>query len=339
MKTIRIGMMSYAHVHAPQYIPMLQAMEGVVIVGLADEDHERAEEARVAHGIEIFESYDALLAQPLDAVIVSSENARHREHVELAAAKGLTILCEKPLATTGEDAAAMVEACHAAGARLMVAFPMRFSEPLSEVLELMHNGELGDIQACEGVNQGQLPRHRRSWFVDPVLAGGGAVTDHTVHLVDALRWMLDDEVVEVYAQANDFVGGEGMEVETSGLVMLTFSRGTVATVDCSWNRSMTYPTWGGLGMRFVALNAGAGVDASSQLLVSYDDAAGKVSAMDCSQSAYQAMLEHFVAAVRGDVALTPTGTDGLRAVEVVDAAYRSIREGQPVRCERISVSA
>ncbi|MFI6925785.1 Gfo/Idh/MocA family protein [Nonomuraea spiralis] len=332
MNPVRIGLMTYAHVHAPMYCRLLQSLPGVELVGLADDDARRADEAAKAHGLRTYETYDELLAADLDAVIVCSENTRHRGHVELAARAGVQILCEKPLATDVDDAVAMVRTCREHDVPLMTAFPMRYSAPIHELRTLLESGAVGTIRGCEGVNQGQLPRHRRNWFVDPELAGGGALIDHTVHVADALRFILADEVTEVYAQANDLVGGPDIAVETSGLVMLTFTSGVVATIDFSWNRPMSFPAWGGLGLRLVATSGVVDVDAYAERVTSYDDATQKVSWLDASEGSYRAMIENFVASVRTRTQVSATGIDGLRAVEIVACAYESLRTGQPVAC-------
>lgn len=326
---VRVGMLSYAHVHAPMYLRLMQGMRDVEIVGVAEPDRERAAEAEQAFGVRTFERVEDLFAQGLDGMVVESENTRHAADVILAAQLGVPILCEKPMATSRVDAEAMVAACEANDAPLMVAFPMRFSEPLRVLRRAVAAGELGKVVAFEGVNQGQLPKHRRNWFVDPALSGGGAVTDHTVHLADAMRWILDDEFVEVYAQANDIVARGEVEIETSGLLSLRFRSGAVATIDCSWNRPKTFPAWGGLAIRVNGSAGTADVDAYARKVNAYDDFANRFSTVDCSDNAYFSMLRHFVKVMREEAVPTPSGLDGLRAVDVVEAAYASIRTGEP----------
>lgn len=330
MNGLRLGIMSFAHHHAEGYTTLLRRLDHVTLVGFADDDTERASAVARDLDLTMFSSYEELLGQRLDAVLVCSENARHREHVEMAARAGVHVLCEKPLSTTVADANAMVELCRANDVILMTAFPMRFSEPIQQVKGLIASGQLGDVRGIEGVNQGQVPLAHRDWFADPSLAGGGAITDHTVHLFDVFRWLLCDEAVEVYAQSNRLVGGSEIQVETSGLVVLTFSRGTIATIDCSWNRPRTFPTWGGLGVKLVATNGVVDVDAFAQRFASYDDDSGGVSWIDWGADANLAMLKEFLSAVRGNAAMTWGRLDGLRAAEVVEAAYQSVRTGQRV---------
>jgi predicted dehydrogenase len=327
---MRIGIVSFAHTHAEAYAHALAAMPDVELIGFTDDDDARAADVAAQLGLPRFADEQALLAAGVHGVVVCSENSRHRASVERAAQAGVGVLCEKPLATTVEDASAMLEACTRAGVVLMTAFPMRFNAPLNALRELIGSGRVGRVRCCEGVNQGQLPRRHREWFVDPVLAGGGALTDHTVHLADVLRWILGSEVTEVYAQTNQLLHEDDLEVETGGLVSLAFADGTVATIDCSWSRPQSYPIWGGLSLRVVADGGVLSADAFGQTITCYDDATNGLSWLPWGEDDNAAMLAEFVGALRQGRAATPDGMDGYRAVQIVQAAYESATTGRPV---------
>jgi predicted dehydrogenase len=330
---LRLGLLSMAHVHADAYLDLLAGMPGVVLAGLWDEDEARGSAAAARHGTAFFASEAALLAERPDGVIVASVNSEHRRLTELAAAAGVHVLCEKPLATRLGDARAMIAACAAANARLMTAFPMRFSPVLGELERAIRIGTLGELACLEGINTGTVPDQHRSWFVDPVLAGGGALIDHVVHLADAYRWLLHSEVVEVYAVANRILQERHAGVETGGLLSLRFENGIFATIDCSWSKPRSYPTWGGLSIEAIGTGGAVIADAFRQRLVLYGTADVGISWPSWASDANVAMIDEFVAAIREDREPSATGVDGLRALEVVDAAYRSIESGEPVRVE------
>ena len=96
---MKIGIISFAHMHAYSYAEILKRHPDTELSAVWDDDQERGEEAAVRFEAEYFGDLANFLAQPLDAVIVCSENARHREHVIAAARAGMHILCEKPIAT------------------------------------------------------------------------------------------------------------------------------------------------------------------------------------------------------------------------------------------------
>ena len=171
---IRIGILSLAHHHGEAYVSSLRQMDGVELVGVADDDPMRGQTVAAHNNLLYYHTFEDLLEARPDGVIICTENNRHRPLVEMAASRGIHVLCEKPLATTLEDARAIVDACEKAGVLLMTAFPMRFSTPLLEIKTRLDRGDFGDVYCFNATNQGELPTKYRSWFADPELAGGGA---------------------------------------------------------------------------------------------------------------------------------------------------------------------
>ena len=328
---MKIGIMSFAHLHAEAYIHNLRAIPGVEFIGIADEDLERGRHFADLYDAHLFPGYEAMLATKPDGVLVCSENSKHRPLVEMAAQAGVHVLCEKPLATTLEDAQAIVDVCREAGVTLMTAFPMRFSAPLVEVKGQLAANALGQIYCFNTTNQGRMPIHERAWFVDKELAGGGAVMDHTVHLADILRWFLHSEVVEVYAQANHILHADKVDVETAGLLMLTFADGTFATIDCSWSKPLNYPTWGGLTLEIISERGLTVVDGFNQNLNLFTQEPAGNSWAYWGSDANQGMMAEFVNALREGRETAVTGEDGYKALEITLAAYKSIDTGKPQR--------
>jgi predicted dehydrogenase len=328
---MRIGIMSFAHLHAEAYIHNLRAIPGVEMMGIADEEMERGRRFADEFGDHLYPSYEALLDDRPDGVLVCSENSRHRPLVEMAARAGVNVLCEKPLATNLEDAQAIIDLCRENGVTLMTAFPMRFSSPLMQVKERLDAGDLGRIYCLNTTNQGRMPINERRWFVDKELAGGGALMDHTVHLADIMRWFFDSEIVEVYAVSNRVLHANTVNVETGGLLMLTFGDGSFASVDASWSKPLNYPTWGGLTMELIGERGLTVVDAFSQNLSRYTQEPAAQDWLYWGSDANQAMIEDFVAVVREERPPKVTGEDGYKAVEIALAAYESAESGRPKR--------
>jgi predicted dehydrogenase len=215
---------------------------------------------------------------------------------------------------------------------------MRLSPVLGELERQMRGGVLGEVFCLEGINTGAMPDVHRAWFVDPDLAGGGALMDHVVHLADAFRWLLRSEVAEVYAVANRILQERHASVETGGLISLRFANGVIATIDCSWSKPRGYPTWGGLSIEAVGSGGVIAADAFRQHLVQYGTLATGTAWPFWGSDPGLAMLAEFVGSIREARAPLVTGLDGLRALEVVEAAYRSIETGEPVRLEPVAVA-
>jgi predicted dehydrogenase len=235
------------------------------------------------------------------------------------------VLCEKPLATTVEDAQAMVDACDAAGVKLQTAFPVRFIPSTVALREAVRNGVIGKPLLVTARNPGSCPQR---WFVDPALSGGGAVMDHTVHVVDVLRWMFDAEFVEVYAEIATRI--YDVPVDDTGLLMMKMSNGIAVSLDTSWSRSDAWPTWGGVTIEVVGEEGVLSLDAFADVLEVADSRTGTFSWRPVDGVGDSEMVRGFVDAIRNDTPTQPSGVDGLRAVEVTLAAYASAEAGAPV---------
>jgi UDP-N-acetylglucosamine 3-dehydrogenase len=329
---VRVGILQYAHVHAPQYADVLASLEGVEFVGVADDVTDRGQEAAGRYGIRHFAEPEALF-EAADAVIVCSENARHAGDVIPTLQSGVHVLCEKPIATTVEDAGAMIEASTRTGTQLRVAFPVRYLPAVAQAGELIRSGAVGRVLAVAATNHGTMPD---GWFLDPELSGGGAVMDHTVHVADMLRWVLDVEAKSVYAEVGTRFGAG--EVDDAGILTLELegaSRGTpahgaFATIDPSWSRGAGYPTWGDVTMRVAGTSGVLEVDAFAQRLTYFDHGAGRMDWRPIGEDMNRAMISGFLAGVAAGQPEGASGLDGLRALEVVLAAYDSAERHEVV---------
>lgn len=333
-KPLRIGIMSFAHLHAEAYIQNLRQIPGVQMIGFSDTDEERGARFAATFDTPWYRTHEALLAEQPDGVIVCSENARRRELVELAANAGVHVLCEKPIEVTLADAEAMRDVCEQNDVFFMTAFPVRFAPPVRQTKEQIARGELGRIYGINGINHSEIPRAHRAWFAQRALAGGGAVMDHTVHLVDVMRWFFDAEVTEVYAEVDNlFYPGE-VDVDTAGIVLLTFENGVFASMDCSWSRPTTYPRWGHFKMDIVGENGFLVLDNMAQQFTVYSKRlARNPTWVNWGPNANQAMVEEFAASIREQRPPSVTWRDGYEALRVALACYESAAAGQPVHLQ------
>ena len=325
--SLKVGILSFAHMHATAYAAALTARPDADFIGLADPDSQRGQNAAQQFGTRYFPSAGALLETGLDGVIVTSENAHHRTLVEQAAKAGVrAILCEKPLATTLEDAQAMLDTCAAHGVKLATAFPCRYSRAFQRLRAHVQSGAIGNILAIRGTNRGTMPG---GWFVDRALSGGGAVIDHTVHVADLNRRLLGREAVEVYAETGH--GFYHQAWEDTGFLSIRYDGGVFATLDTSWSRPKTYPTWGDVTLEVVGTGGVATLDMFAQHLVHYNDSAGCAAWPGWGSDIDAGLVADFLRLAAGqDAPDLATGEDGLRALEVALAAYRSAETASPV---------
>jgi predicted dehydrogenase len=301
------------------------------MIGFSDTDAERGKHFAGVFNTRWFLAHEALLAEKPDGVVVCSENANHRELVEMAARAGIHVLCEKPIEVTLEDANAMREVCEAHKVNFMTAFPARFMPSTVEVKAMWGRGDVGRIYGFNGINHSEIPREHRAWFAQKALAGGGAAMDHTVHLVDLLRWFFGCEIVEVYAELDNlFYPGE-VDVDTAGIILLKLENGVIASVDCSWSRPTYYPRWGHLKFEVVGENGFTVVDTLSQHHTVFSKSAPRNPLwVGWGADSNQAMINEFAASIREKRQPSVSWRDGYEALRVALACYASAEKGQPV---------
>ncbi|CAN7323408.1 Gfo/Idh/MocA family protein [Paenibacillus sp. LjRoot56] len=326
MKKLKVGMISFAHGHAYSYLDSLRAISQVEVTGFADESHSRVEKVIAAYGLPHYERYQDLLATDLDAVVICSENVHHAEITIAAAKAGKHVLCEKPLGVSLSEMEAMIAACKENGVQLMTAFPCRYLASVVKAKEAIEQGEIGEIVAIKGTNRGSLPS---GWFLQSELSGGGALLDHTVHVMDLMNWMTQSEVKEVYAYAATLFN-EDLAIDDAGMIHVKFASGVVGVLDTSWSRNAAFPTWGDVTMTIVGTKGTLSIDAFAQKneLYSLDNGKGQWNFWGDSMDAY--LVKAFVQALLNGEQVPITGEDGLRSTVVALAGYKSVALGQPV---------
>lgn len=327
-KPVTIGIMSFAHGHANSYANCVQQLPGVTLAGIYDDDAQRGQQAAERHGAPFFASADELLALSFDGLIICSENANHRPMVEIAAGKVAHILCEKPIASSAEDGQAIIDICVATNTKLQIAFPVRFAPTVQWLKEKVNSDDLGKIYAVQTTNHGSMPGR---WFVDKKLSGGGAVIDHTVHVIDLLRWFWDTEVTEVYAEVGHDLLHPGLGIDDVGMLSFALANGIYGTLDTSWSRPPSYTTWGDVKIEVTGEKGVIFVDAFRQHLAVSSNKAGKTQWMGWGSNMDLGLIRDFVGMIRKGTEPSITGRDGLRALEVALAAYESAATGEPVK--------
>ncbi|MFC4025051.1 Gfo/Idh/MocA family protein [Oceanobacillus longus] len=323
---MKIGMMSFAHMHAHSYINGLKQIPGVEITGIFDDNPKRGLEVAEKYKTTFYADQDAFLSLEMDAVIICSENNKHKEMVVRAAKAKKHILCEKPIATTIEDAEEMIQACAENSVTLQIAFPVRFSSPIQELKQMIDQGELGEIVAFRTTNRGQNPG---GWFIDKEQSGGGAVLDHTVHMVDIMRWYLGKEITEVYAIVDSYF--HDIPIDDAGILTLEFEDGVIATHDASWSKFKAYPTWGDVTIEVIGTKQTVRVDTLQEHIRMYTDGKKPLQHSFFGNNMDVELIKDFVDCIAKKRQPSITGYDGLKALEAALAAYKSNKSRKTVK--------
>lgn len=329
MDKLKIGIISFAHMHAYSYAECLKNIEKATLVGVADENISRGQKAAKIFKTKYFKNYrDFLKEKNLDAVIICSENSRHKEMVVESAKVSKHILCEKPISTNMKDALEMIEVCKKENVKFQISFPCRFATAVIRAKEILDSGKIGNVLAIKGTNRGRMPG---SWFIEKKFSGGGAVIDHTVHVVDLMRWFLKKEVKEVYAEIDTKFNK--INIDDCGMLTIEFENGVFATLDPSWSRPKSYPAGGDVTMDIIGENGVIFItDIFAQKIDVYMDKkeALQHTLVGWGSNIDMEMLKDFVDTILYDREPKITGYDGLKAMEVALGAYKSAKLKKPV---------
>ncbi|PSR30770.1 MAG: gfo/Idh/MocA family oxidoreductase [Sulfobacillus benefaciens] len=332
---MRVGFISFAHFHAWTYGDLLARMCDVTIAAISDADVPRGRKAADRYRCPFIPDYHAMLQDDtIDCVIICAETVRHAEIVVSAAQAGKAILCEKPMALNLDDAHRMIAACQETRVYFQLALPNRYLGPIRDVKDAVDRGNIGRVHAVHSTNRGKNPG---GWFLDPHQSGGGALIDHTIHAVDILRWVLNAEITEVYAEMGHM--GTSASVEDIALLTMMFDNGVIASHDPSCSYIPSRLEWGDLTFEFVGDRGGLRVDGFSQGVVVYDNRHPQITRVPVGLPKEYFMLREFLdhcLSVHGGSAY---GIDGLRALEVTLAAYQSAALHRPIFIRDVRISA
>jgi predicted dehydrogenase len=249
-------------------------------------------------------------ATDVDAAIVATPNAPHAPQTIELLRSGKHVMVEKPMATSVAECDQMIEASRDSGAHLMVAHCWRFRDEVRAMRERIVSGELGEVVKTRGYGA-----HAKwgpdGWFVDPALAGGGALVDMGVHAIDTARFLLGDPLPERVCAAIGTRYGS-YAVDDDGILLVTWSSGANSIVESGWWQ----PHVGGL-------EADTEVYGTKGYARIWDPEPPTEDYKHDSQPMYSAQMAEFLEAIEQGRQPQPSGEDGRVVMQVVEEAYRS----------------
>ena len=306
---------------------------GLRIAGVHGDNRDKARALAHRYGTTAFDSLDAMLEQPaLDLVIIGSPSARHAEQAIAAARRGRHVLVEKPLDITTARIDTLAQEVERAKITLGVIFQDRLKPDVLEMKRRLDAGELGTpLVATAEVKWSRPPeyysasRWRGTWALD----GGGALMNQGIHSVDLLLYLLGPVARVTGLTATRH---HAIEAEDTATALLEFVNGTQATLD------VTTAAFHGSPRRLrIAGTAGWSWLEGDRLVTA--DSTGSDPIENASSpvvsdvTAHQRVIEDFVRAIRDGRAPVCDVNEGRRSVEVVEAVYRSAREGRAIALE------
>jgi predicted dehydrogenase len=198
------------------------------------------EVATHAPGVRFAQSFDELLAEDLDGVVIATPSGLHAQQTVAALERGCAVFCQKPLARTAEEAARTIATARKCNRLLAVDFCYRTVAGVPQLVQLARGGALGEIFAADLVFHNAYGPDK-PWFYDIEQSGGGCVMDLGIHLVDLLLLVLDyPPVREVRSRlhaAGRLLSRPTIELEDHALAEVQFETGATARLACSWRLS------------------------------------------------------------------------------------------------------
>jgi predicted dehydrogenase len=332
---LRFGILGFGLHAVKRLMPGFALATNSKVTGLSRRELSKAQESARHFNIPLaFASGEALCRSPeVDAVFVCSPNALHLRDTLLAIECGKHVLCEKPMAMNADESRQMVEAAKTANVLLGVAQVFRFEDSTAKLRDRIAEGQIGKpVFARSEFSFPGNCEHPRTWLKDPAIAGGGAIVDVGVHCIDALRYMLQDEVVRVSA-GGITDGSNG--VDLAAVLSLGFSRGTLGAVLVSYFPEYRTPLEfvGDNGVLFAdnALNVERPVKIELRRDWKVVD-----SETVSNQLAYARQVDAFAAAVEGKGKFPVPGEEGWQNQAILDAAFRSLKSGKSETVSKMS---
>lgn len=316
------------HRHAPEYA----ANPNVEIVAFVDRYPARAEKLAAKYGAKAFSDYkDVLALDSVDAVSVCVPNAFHAPIAIAALNAGKHTLCEKPMATSNEEAKEMIAASEKSGKFLMVGHNQRLASLHVKAKELLEAGTIGKIVSFRTSFSHPGPETwsiegPTGWFFDKKQAFVGTMGDLGVHKADLLRWLLGEEIVEVASFVEHLEKPMG-DVDDNAVCILKTSSGAIGTLTASWthypgedNATYLYGTKGhirlGADPRFSVLC----------FLKSGEKQYYEVGALQTNEGGGQSdtgVIRAFVNSILTNTAPEISGEEGRRALAIILACLKS----------------
>jgi predicted dehydrogenase len=330
---VRFGILGFGLHAAKRLMQGFAGAKQCRVAALSRRDLTQARESAKKFNIPLaFDSAVEMCRSPeVDAVLVTTPNACHLADVLTALECGKPVLCEKPMAINAGECRKMVEAAHKANLLLGVAQVFRFEESTRRLRERIAAGEIGHTVFAR--SEFSFPGgsgHARKWILDPALAGGGPIADVGVHCVDALRFILQDEVARVSARGD----GKPDAVESAALLTLELTRGTLAAVLVSFRAEYRSPLefTGDAGV----LSADDALNVERPITLQLHRAGTIVDTEVVSnQDAYAKQVDSFAAAVEGRGQFPVPGEQGWQNQEILDAAFLSLKSGRTENVLRV----
>jgi len=339
---IRIGIIGGGTITRRRHLPEIAGNPDAQVGAVCDTLEERAVKLCREYGGTPYTDYKKLLADPsLDAVIVAATNTTHAAMTIDALRAGRHVMCEKPMATSLEEAQAMIDAAEAAGKMLFIAQNQRLAPAHIKAKAILDSGMLGKVITFKSTfghpgSEYWAEEKGRTWFYKKAISVYGCLGDLGIHKIDQLRWMLNDEFTDVFAMVETLnkhnADGELIDVEDNATMLLKTQKGATGTITVSW----TYEKED-ISSVFYCEKGVMTVYGPTQYPITIernDGTADYYKVGEIPSNIVQVktgIIDEFVNCITENRPASISGRDGMEPLKVVFAAYESAKKKQLIK--------
>lgn len=336
MNTLKLGIIGAGRIGKVHATSISQRIEQAEVIAIADPDIDEATQLGEKLKIPlIFEDPLEVLQHPeIDAIVICSPTDTHTNFIEIAATQKKHIFCEKPVDLDLNKIKNALNIVNSAGIQMMVGFNRRFDPNFAKIKALVAEGKIGDPQVLKITSRDPSPPPPQY-----IKSSGGLFLDMAIHDFDMARFIVQDEVEEIYSKGavmiDDEIGKLG-DIDTA-ITTLQFKNGAMGVIDNS--RKAVY----GYDQRLEIFGSEGMAKIDNNLPENHEffDGSGSHRSLPLNffmerytESYYLEMFE-FVNAIRKGMPLSVSGNDGLQSVAIGLAAKKSVDEKRPVRLGEI----
>lgn len=327
-KAVRYAVVGLGHIAQAAVLPAFaHAQRNSRLAALVSGERKKLDAVGRRYGVKRlcrYDDVDDLFASgEIDAVYIALPNNMHRDFTVRAARAGLHVLCEKPMAVSARECEQMIQATSKAGVKLMIAYRLHFEQANLEAAQLARTDKLGELRFFSSDFSMQVAENNIRLERDK---GGGPLYDIGIYCINAARYCLSEDPIEVWATATKSKDPRFSEVDESAVGVMRFKDERVASFTCSFGAAdrSTYTITGTRG--------------SITLDPAYEYAEGLSYALNVGgrqrkrefpkSDQFAPELLYFSDCIINDRTPEPSGEEGLADVRVIEAMLRSINSGR-----------
>ena len=332
-KKVRVAVVGTGNVAQVAHIPAYQSIPSAELVALVDEDMVKCTAIRKQYGVP--KAYDDLTKmlekEDVDAVDICTPNYLHAPMAIAALRSGRHVLCEKPLARNSAEAEKMAETAKQSNRILMVAMNNRFRSDVEVLRTFVRRGELGTTQLVKAGWQ-RIARdwREREWFTDQRRAGGGALLDLGMPVMDLALWVAGlKKPVRVTCSTFGKKGKGG--VEDSACAMVYFAGGSCLILEVTWNllepKDHSY-------LEIYGTKGGANLHPLKIHKAMHGHLVNVTPTLDGQRNyyreSYRSEINHFIECIQKKKKPLTAGEEAVGVLRILDAMYESDASGKEV---------